>query len=216
MDRRIEAFEAAQRIIDECVDYGFDLTDPESILKLGRRGQYPCGLYMNWGATRLVIWDEYEDYVLKIAIQDYYEKYNAHEAEIYWAAEGEGNGVSESFAWCDCYIEPTVDAPGIYVMEYVNCDEDRVIDDSYTYGYKRFCEDNGYDPDDEESADAYSDYYYEDSDEILDYFMSDMSDKERQIFWTFFSEWRIHDVHCQNIGFRGNKPIICDYAGWGW
>lgn len=214
MDRKIEAFEAASRILEMVEDFGLNITRPISIINSVKKGAYPHNMFCNWGASRLVIWDDYCDYVIKIAIQHEYEKYNAHEAEIYWAAED--SGVNNHFAWCDCYIKPTINTPGIYVMEYVNCDEERVDDESWDYGYREYCMQNGYDSESNEYASEYNNSRCEDNEELIDFLTSDMDIKEREIFYTFFNNWNIHDIHVANVGFRGGKLVICDYAGWDW
>ena len=31
----------------------------------------------------------------------------------------------------------------------------------------------------------------------------------------FIKENRINDIHCANMGFKNNKPIIIDFSGFG-
>ena len=88
MDRMVEAFAAAQRMIDELANNGFDretlVNDFENDCDL------PWGMWWNCGASRIVIGDELENYVLKIASTQNYEKYNQREVEVYQRAVEEG------------------------------------------------------------------------------------------------------------------------------
>ena len=159
------------------------------------------------GASRLVIWDEdYCDYVIKIALDEKYEKFCQHEVEVYEAAVKEG--LADNFAWCMCYAEPTyadgkIDAPGIYVMEYMDCNEDEVSDAAWTYGYKQYCSANGLDSSNFDSADEYNDWNEgEHEGQILDYMESQMTSDYRRAFEVFMCKWWITDIHEQNVALR--------------
>lgn len=219
MDRITEAFEAAKRIVDMVEDFGLNITDPEDIINSYAEGIHPSGMYCDWGASRLVIWDDDCDFVIKIARDEVYEKYNRREVEIYTAAVQEN--IERNFAWCACYCEPCEDDdfynPGIYVYEYLEHDRDKIDDEVWVYGYKEFCSENGYNSDSYEYASEYNSWRTEDEeDEALDYFMSDMDMREREAFYIFFRKWHINDVHLGNYSWRGNCMVIHDYAGWNW
>ena len=133
LNRINEAAMAAERIINMVEGAGFDVTDPTSIINSWDYCSMPDGMQYAYGASRIVIWDEdYCDYVIKIALSEDYEKYCYHEVEVYEAAVKEG--LADNFAWCMCYAEPQYDdeskyeTPGIYVMEYVDCNEDVNMD----------------------------------------------------------------------------------------
>lgn len=223
LNRINEAAIAADRIINMVECAGFDITDPNSILSYPNYMNMPEGMQYAYGASRIVIWDEdYCDYVIKIALDEKYEKYCQHEVEVYEAAVKEG--LADNFAWCMCYAEPIYDdngeydAPGIYVMEYVDCNEDDVEDTTWKYGYEQYCSLNGLDSSDYNSADAYNDWNQGDTEDmVLDYMESLMSSEYRRAFEVFMCKWWITDIHSQNVALKpdGNMVII-DYAGWNW
>ena len=216
MDRYLQACQAAERLINEVSAAGFDLCDSENIIRNGY--QYlPNYIQYAYGASRLVIWDDcYCDYVIKIAQDENCEKYCQHEVEIYQAAVEEG--VADSFAWCACYAEPDWDngMPGIYVMEYLDCNEDEVYDDAWTYGYKEYCRSHGLDDSNYDNADEYDSWNEgEDVNMVLDLLESDMSSEYRRTFEIFMCKWEITDIHNANISSSYPHKIV-DYAGWGW
>lgn len=221
MDRYLIACHAAERIVNEIESAGFDLTDAHAIID-GFWGGMIGSINYAYGASRLVLWDEdYCDYVIKIALDPSYEKYCQHEVEIYAAAEKEG--VSDSFAWCMCYQEPTyadgeIDAPGIYVMEYLDCNEDEVYDDAWCHGYKEYCRSHGLDASNYDNASQYDNWNQsDDSDLVLDLLESNMSTEYRRMFEVFMCKWEITDIHQGNISclHNGHRKIV-DYGGWGW
>ena len=223
LNRINEAAMAADRIINMIECAGFDLTNPNSILDYPNYMNLPDGMQYAYGASRIVIWDEdYCDYVIKIALDEKYEKFCQHEVEVYEAAVKEG--LADNFAWCMCYAEPIYDddgeydAPGIYVMEYVDCNEDTVADATYKHGYEEYCEMNGLDSSNWDSIDEYDRWYEGDSeDRVLDYMESLMPSEYRRMFEVFMCKWWITDIHEQNVALKpdGNMVIV-DYGGWNW
>lgn len=218
MNRKEEAFAAAQRIINKVYAAGFDITNTESFLE--HAWKIAGDINYNSGASRLVVWDDECDYVVKVARGEDLERYNKHEVEIYNAAVEEG--LQHNFGWCACYIEPSQDEgyiPGIYVMEFLDGDEDDVCNDAYDYGYRSYCESNGLDMNSQEVAEDYDSIRYEDDDtlgELMNFLEAGMSTKEIASFETFLCKWDINDLHSGNMLYRGDRLVICDYAGWGW
>lgn len=223
MDRRInrinEAFMAADRIINAIECTGIDLSNPDGFFQYSE--YLPSNIQFDSGVTRLVFWDtDYCDYVIKIALNQKYEKYCQHEVEVYAAAVDEG--VSDSFAWCTCYSEPVeeeeVYVPGIYVMEYLDCNEEAVSDSAWSYGYKKYCEERGIDGSDWEATDDYNEWRWDEGEEtVLDYMESMMSTEYLKTFEVFMRKWWINDIHEANVSFANDgRLVIIDYAGWGW
>lgn len=213
--REFEAFMAAKRIINVVESAGFDLSDPDTII---HDGWLPNDLQFAYGASRLVIWDEdYCDYVIKIARGKCFEKYCKREVEVYAAAAEEG--LQDSFGWCMCYSEPIEEAdnyvPGIYVMEYLDCNEEEVYDDAWVYGYKEYCRSRGLDDSNYDNADNYDDWKQDDAGLVLDLLESSMDNKYRRAFEIFMCKWEITDIHNANISSSYPRKIV-DYAGWGW
>ena len=46
--------------------------------------------------------------------------------------------------------------------------------------------------------------------------MSTMEPKKAGHLDRFLLDWDINDIHCANVLFRNDIPVICDYASWGW
>lgn len=220
MDRMVEAFAAAQRMIDELAHYGLDretlVNDFENDCEL------PCGMWWNCGASRIVIGDEMENYVLKIASTQNYEKYNQREVEVYQRAVEEG--LEDNFAWCACYLEPYTEdgvyLPGIYVMERLDGNEDEVRDSAWVYGYQQYCKVYNWLYKDLSHASDYNNWSgrnYEDDDDLLDYLTSFIKESDMiRKFYCFIEDERVDDLHCGNFLFRNERLVICDYAGWNW
>ena len=222
LNRINEAARAADRIIDMLECAGFDITDPNSIISYPNYMNMPGDMKYAYGASRIAIWDEdYCDYVVKIALDEKYEKFCQHEVEVYEAAIKEG--LADTFAWCMCYAEPQYNdegeykVPGIYVMEYVDCDEDVNSDEIWKYGYSQYCKERGLDSSSYDYADDYDEWNCEEDDElVLEYVESQMNDEQRRLFNVFMMKWWISDIHNCNIGHIGNRIVILDYAGWNW
>lgn len=225
MDRRInkmnEAFIAAERIVNMVEWAGFDLTDPNSIINYASMSAMPDNMEYSYGASRLVIWDnDYCDYVIKIPMIEKYEKFCQHEVEVYAAAVKEG--LEDSFAWCMQYSQPYGSdddyVPGIYVMEYADCNEDVNIDEVWKYGYSQYCKERGLDSSSYEYADDYNEWSYDgvDEDLTLEFIESQLSEEQRKAFNVFMMKWWITDIHTMNIGYVGSRAVIIDYAGWNW
>lgn len=224
MDRQInrinEACMAAERIINAVECAGYDLSDPDTIIHDGWGG-LPNDLQYAYGASRLVIWDEdYCDYVIKVALGKSFEKYCKREVEVYAAAVKEG--LQDSFGWCMCYSEPVEEeenyVPGIYVMEYLDCNEDEVYDDAWCHGYKEYCRSHGLDASNYDNASQYDNWNEgDDSDLVLDLLESNMSNEYRRMFEVFMCKWKITDIHQGNISCLcdGHRKIV-DYGGWDW
>ena len=222
LNRINQAAMAADRIIDMLECAGFDITDPNSIISYPNYMNMPGSMTYAYGASRIAIWDEdYCDYVVKIALDEKYEKFCQHEVEVYEAAVKEG--LADTFAWCMCYAKPQYndegeyEVPGIYVMEYVDCNEDVNSDEIWKYGYSQYCKERGLDSSSYDYADDYDEWNCEEDDElVLEYVESQMNDEQRRLFNVFMMKWWISDIHNQNIGHIGNRIVILDYAGWNW
>ena len=219
MDRYLEACLAAERIINMVESAGFDITNPYSIINCANYNTMPDDMQYSYGASRLVIWDDDPcDYVIKIALDEGYEKLCRHEVEVYEAACKEG--LEKEFAWCMCYSNPVQYdgyVPGIYVMEYVDCNEDEVADAIYKHGYEEYCEMHGLDSSNWDSINEYDNWYEGDhEDRVLDYMESLMAPEYTRAFEIFMCKWWVTDIHEQNVGFKNNKMVITDYAGWNW
>lgn len=208
----INAMYRTEQIMDTLIAHGFESDKTYNMSGLG----LPANIDWAYGATRLVVWDwDYPDFVVKIPLDVDCFKYCEREAEIYRTAVV--SGVDRYFAWCD-FIDYYNDWP-VYAMEFVNCDSDTIEDESYSSAYKSWCEENGYDSEDEEVSDEFNDLYYSSdlcSDSILDWFYDQVSDVIKDALYKFIGKNRVNDIHAGNIGLQNGHVILVDYAGFGW
>lgn len=212
-NRTISAFMAAQRIIDTLEKGGFYTYDPRHI----EDNSYclPDNLHCDFGASRVVIWDENYDYVIKIARTEDDERYNKREVEIYEAAVAEG--LEESFGWCACYHEPSEwdgeYVPGIYVMEFLDGDEECVCERAFSCSFEKYCEIHSIDNPTVETVSSYESEVNPDE-EVMNLIKATIPESKHSLFDKFVRIQDITDVHSGNVLFRNDTVVICDYAGW--
>ena len=157
-----------------------------------------------WGASKLVIVDEDNDWVLKIPFCDKSRNYCAVEAENYKKAVEAG--VEEPFA--ACYFLMEYEGAPCYVMEKINCDEQAIESDFYEIGSDKLLG--------EMSEDEICSYLGSmDTDEILDQLLEFYYEAGflREIN-AFLSVNSINDLHTGNLGYRGDKLVFVDYSGY--
>lgn len=216
MDKRfIAAAHRTDEIIRVLLDAGFDMSDPTSIWHI----DLPSNISFDSGACRLVVWDDdYCDYVVKFPRSKYDERYCQREAELY--AEAEKLHIEEAFAWCRCIYEPNdmIEDMGIYAMEFVECDAERLSDASYDSAYHQYCDAQNLDPSDKEVQAEYDNSYYDsdkENDYLYDLFLSKLNCNSADVD-SFVVSHDINDLHCGNMGIRGDVYVLTDYAGYGW
>ena len=221
IDKKTIAMMAADRILESV---GLDFTTQEEVDYFMNTQINYLPDYLNYanGASRLTIWDDYCDFVVKIPLIYECEKYNDAEVGTYRNAKREG--VEEFFAWCDWYREPTNSyddyVPGIIVMEYADCDEGSIQDEAITHGYKEYLASMGADFGEVgfEYYSAYNEEYRteDNQEEILQYLSADVDMSLEHRLNEFIFDYGVNDIHYGNIGRLGESIIIVDYAGWGW
>lgn len=216
MVNRTEATNFARNLFEELVDYGMDRTNPAgSICHL----DLPNDITWACGASRIAIWRNNSNYVIKMPIYANCLKYCEREVEIYHDAVKQG--IEEYFAWCDCAIAPADNGGfGVYVMEFLNCDEDGIDDDSMEYRFKEYCRSNDLDSEDEEVRDDFLDWYWDSDDcgdAVIDYLVEQIPETsvQRKVY-SFIDNEDISDIHSGNVGYRNNTLVFCDYASYGW
>ena len=216
MDNRvIPAFMAAERIIRELKMNGLQVSDPERIKDIDLC--LPDGIYCDYGASRVVIWDEERDYVLKIARSRECEEYNEHEASVYQAAVEVG--LEESFGWFACYREPLEEdgkyIPGIYVMEFLEGDHECVCERAFSYGFDKYCSLHQID---NPTPVTISNYYAvtDHKEEVKTLIKATIPEEKHLLFDDFIITHHVNDLHSGNVLFRNDTVVICDYAGWDW
>ena len=212
MDRLSQATIRATDIMNKLYAAGWNKLDTYSIESL----DLPEGICYANGASRFVVWDDNNpDYVIKIGIREEDDKYNRREVELYHAATEAR--VESQFGWC-AYVGDYCGRE-IYAMEFLESSSVYNEDKSYEWGLKKYCSDNDLDSNSSEVLEAYHDYYWDrmyDSEMILEWFESSLTISEMRKFDAFVCKHNITDIHAANIGYRDEKLVILDYAGWGW
>jgi hypothetical protein len=172
------------------------------------------------GCSRIVIGDGYNDYVIKFQVPGCDIPYCADEVKIYEDAVRAGYG--DKFAWCAKlmdYVCGKYTVP-IYVYEYAECGYDEVSDKSYEYHYNAFCEQEGINPDDEESRDRWSEEdncEYNSQEGMIEFAISlwGLLGNEGKRFRKFLYDHHVNDLHPGNWGYRGTELVLTDYSGYG-
>ena len=102
-------------------------------------------------------------------------------------------------------------------MEYLDGNSEKVSDSAWDYEYKQYCEEHDYDSSSYDYADDFNDWYYDDENQsLMNFFLSQVENKVACKIDNFISKFDINDLHCGNFLFRGDRLVICDYAGYGW
>lgn len=214
MRDRVEATLYAMSLLDELVDYGFDRANPESISRI----DLPDDVNWDGGATRLVVWRDGADYVIKMPLEPCDEKYCAREVEIYDEAPVD---IAEYFGWCIKVLDAEENCGiGVYAMEFLCCDEEGIDDDSVERAYQVYCEETDSNADDDDVRDAFMDEYWDSdwcSSAPLEFLLSRIRDLDRQReLQDFIESEDISDLHVGNFGYRDDTLVIADYASYGW
>ena len=178
---------------------------------------YDCVQFAN-GCTRFVIWTDDCDLVLKINMGSrcHNINYNKSEAEFYQLAKLAG--VESGFAWTYKFFDYTLPSGKtieVYASQFCDCNADALSDESYSANYEKWCNEKGYNSDEDHYEEFQDKADYEDSYGMLVYAGSVWGNEFAQRVADFCDDNRINDLHAGNWGFAGNVPVITDYAGYG-
>lgn len=218
-----------------CEDYHFAdyLSEgycPEDLLWEWDCSEDACndlGLQFGAGATRIVMWDEDLDYVIKFSPCFYgsCQQYGEDEVNAYKAATE--CGIEDAFAWCEKLFDYTFcsseygfcETFPIYVMEYCDCSEESLEDESESYHFLKYCAENGLDPKDEDSLIEFEGSNRKSSTvQLISYALHKWgrSAAWNMAFIDFVITTRINDLHGGNWGYDENGLLkLTDYAGYG-
>lgn len=187
--------------------------------------QYNCGI------SKCVIIPSGADFVIKIPFtgkEGEYEEYDEEEDKYYMDDEyrdfegaqyGDGNDYCFSEvvlynmarhervqkAFCKTKVIGNINGQKIYMQERAtplcSCNKKnfKEYSNDYLINLRKSCKSKGYSVFNTEWIALAIDYYGE---KIFNKIM------------TFIKENGIDDLHNENIGFIGNRPVILDYAGW--
>lgn len=188
----------------------------------------PDGIGVSCGACRVVIWDESNpDYVFKLQRYQCNQRinYSGREYELYEKAItrhlehrfariiplGEYDFINHGMKFAIPY--------GIYAMEYCDCKEDDIDDDSYDFLRRRLADENGYDFDNltreqEDEINSSADDCDSDSN-MLDWASYVWGDDSGDKVAALLSENRRWDLHSGNWGYlKDGSLVLVDYAGY--
>jgi len=211
MDRFAIASIRATDIMNRLYKAGWDPFDSWSI-----ETHLPEGLDFASGASRIVVWDTAcPDYVIKIGISTDDDRYSRREVELYTAAVEAG--VESQFGWC-AYIGEFY-GRNVFAMEFLECNYDDFQDETYQWGYERYCSEENLDASLETSRREFSNAYWGSDlhdDIVLEWFEAQLTKTEAATFDSFVFKHDITDIHPGNVARRGVEVVLCDYAGWGW
>lgn len=162
------------------------------------------GIIFQMGASKLVLLDDDNDWVLKIPFSDTVHDHCKVEVTNYKNAVKEG--VEEPFAAC-CFLTEYENAP-CYIMEKVCCDEDTVTSDLYNRSREKLSDKM----DEEEICDYLNsidaEYIY------MELLPAYYSEKFLQRLHDFIWRYGIEDLHTGNLGYRDDKLVFIDYSGY--
>ena len=223
------------KILDELcrnykfVDYLEDCT-PEDIECSWDEYDYAVenlGIWVASGATKFVIGDGTNDYIIKIQppcissdedCGDF--DYCAREVEVYNEAVKEG--FEDKFAWTaklfdydfsDCLTIP------VYVMEWCKCDYDFIDDEMDEWHFTKYRTERGLEDTDEVRETYYSKGRYDKdySERMLEWVHSVWGGEydPASDFIKFMRRMFINDIHAGNWGWHGNTIVLTDYSGYG-
>lgn len=158
-------------------------------------------LNTNQGCSRAVFWDDNLPYVIKIPFGN--RRDCQIEVENYKKAKE--SGIEELFAECEWLMDFNYNGLSIpiYIMEFVECDENKITDeiyDSYIEG--------GFDDD------FISGLELDSSIEVVEFLSSKWGEEIYSTFVDFCSTNNIDDLHSGNVGFLRGSVVCVDYAGW--
>lgn len=123
---------------------------------------------------------------------------------------------------CKTFYGGIVNEMPFYVMEYVECDEDEVIEigidewrrtEDYAY-WMEDCYNNDVEPGDVE----YEDFTYFEDDEQTSYYLKGLGYDWELVerFYEWMNHLDVNDLHTGNIGTRNDgTPAFIDFAGYG-
>lgn len=155
------------------------------------------------GATRIVLCDEDKGFVIKLAISNEDQCYNENEAYVYSCARAKG--LDSYFA--GLIYAGNIENLGVYVGEYVHCDESEISGSTSEYLYQRDIE-CGY-----ISEDEYNWYCGEDSDEVLEWAEYEWGE-DFSLVYSILHNCGIGDLHSGNWGYKDGQLVVVDYAGF--
>lgn len=169
------------------------------------------GLRLACGCCREVFYCDSWDFVFK---RSYDDEVDSCANELYIYEKAKKLGLDSVLAAC-CFVG-SFPCGDIYAMEKCRCDEESMSSLSYDLQYSKFCEEEGYDEDDDEARDRFS-VEYELQEAMFELAATRWGGEFASRVEHFFYENYVNDCHCGNWGWRESDGalVIVDYAGYG-
>lgn len=158
---------------------------------------------VSYGATKLVLMNEYSNWVFKIPFKNRKINYCQIEAEIYEDARREN--LDKFFA--PCYFLENYDGARIYVMQRAEVSYDKLYSDLFErLSSEGRTEKEASDIVDE--ADSYSEFV----NWLFPYYSEEPAEFDK--FIDFLNCASINDLHSGNIGYINDRVVLIDYSGY--
>ena len=159
------------------------------------------GVEVTYGCTKIVVIPNEGEWVLKVPIN--YEKEDFCKIEVENYKKAKRNDLGDFF--CEAHFLMNYYNAPCYIMRRAQVDESNLFSD-----VRRYMSSEGFT--EEEIEDKM--YDLDDDDILYDFFCSyyqvDFVDK----LMSFLSKEKINDIHSENMGYYGDRPIIFDYSGY--
>ena len=177
------------------------------------------GIQFDAGCSKIVIYDDYCDYVLKVAT-DIADDYCGTEARIY--ADAVKLGIDCCFAQCEklmTYTEGRWEWD-IYMMEFCECGYDMVAEKTDNFQYRSYLAKTGK-PDTRETEEEFYDSYDTSDGQCTSGMIAYAVDCWRlplpklEALLKLLAEYRVNDLHCGNWGYIDGQLVLVDYSGYG-
>ena len=210
-----------------CADYGLNIYvgsdfTPEEI-ECNWQGYNDAadnlGIWTSSGATKFVIGDDYNDYIIKFS--PYTGGYNYCQREVDVYHEAEKKGLANRFAWCEFLFNYEFSegySIPVYVMEYCQCSYESISDEVDEYTFQKYRSDLGLEDSDETRDRYYSERNYESqSEEMINWAFSCWGIERgvHEDIVRFMRSMYINDIHPGNWGWTKNGLVLVDYSGYG-
>lgn len=212
-----------KEFLDDCCAHGldfFETNNRDNFYDWGYNGtERPDNVFCSSGATKMVLWDDEEPYVIKIPFIDERSGYRDYcEIELHnYEQAHHFPEIVNCFAQVD-FLFVYKNHP-IYIMEKIDCDEQGIEDAAYDTSFVSFCDREGFEEGSleyEDARDHFSDEYYdwwEGIEQIEALFCDCWGGRIFDCFRDYCNFHNINDLHTANWGWRGSELVVVDYSG---
>ena len=169
-------------------------------------------IFVEWGMTKFVLWEETLPYVLKIPFRGRMhiknQDYCKVELENYLKAYE--TPIEDCFAWTDFLFN--YHGYPVYIMEKVECNEE----ETEFKAFDAYCSNSlFYLCGDLSREDMYNNFDdSNDRERMIGLLSKEWGEEIAEDFLDFCNENNINDLHSGNFGYRDGQLVIIDYSGF--